>query len=387
MKKHIMIFMVLVLVAGFSGWQWRQGEVYKLDTALRSNQVVLADASIKLGVTQNRLGAAEADLQSTKSELSLTTAEFRNTRGELEITRVEIEATKAKLQSTQIELGDTQVKLEGARTELFSQNLKIEALGSQLTNLKDQLTEMADRLEIEKTANEELVSQNSFIRKGSEILERMWRLRSSPANNVIAGLEDLLIAGVVEEASVKVKPVVFYSNDVPAEISAEEKRAIERSLKIVQQYFIGQVGKTFAFSEPVAIQGKRSVSGYASISSETVVNEVLLGLPSLPVKTYYLVFARDWDMSDGTSRAPFFRGAIIGKRATDSILNGNGDFSLNYQAMGILAHELGHVFAGLPDTVTSEPSIMGSKDGIYWVWNFPLVNFLPAEKNSLINFM
>ncbi|MFH1820332.1 MAG: hypothetical protein ABH805_00170 [Candidatus Nealsonbacteria bacterium] len=259
---------------------------------------------------------------------------------------------------------------------------------NQMTVLENQLAEKASQLQEERGVKKELFSQNLNLQEELEALEqqRKWWLGRSD-NDLIADIEkELLITGVVNEASVEVKPVMFYPKDSLASDTAEQKEEIERSLSIVQQYFILKVGETFVFSEPVVVQGKRSEAGYDKLSPEIAAEVILNELPSLPAKTYYLVFALKWSPSPQTNYAFFFKGAVMEEWTTRAIVNGNSLW--RYEAMGLIVHELGHVFLGLPDIVTKESTMMGhTLERFYWSWNFPSVDFSPKEKDRLKKYL
>jgi hypothetical protein len=147
------------------------------------------------------------------------------------------------------------------------------------------------------------------------------------------------------------------------------------------------VGKTFVFSEPVVFQGRRLSSEYNGLSVEAAAEVILNELPSLQAKTYYLVFAPEWSPKSYQSYAYFFKGAVLGEWVIRDILEGYYD-EWRYRAMGLIVHELGHVFAGLPDVVTEEPEMMGhTSKGFFWANNFPSVDFSPANIDRLKNHM
>lgn len=186
-------------------------------------------------------------------------------------------------------------------------------------------------------------------------------------------------------AKIRVQPVLFIpqGNEPSRQTIEKDVLAVARAMPVVQNWYLQKVGVTFAVSEPIVAKGKRTILDYEFpigreqwAQTEIIFNELSDSLYT-PPPTYYLVFL--YGKTSATNWGLYDKSAVLAEFYL-ARLNSGSDWDKN-TAMGVMAHELGHVFAGLPDVVSDNIAIMNhASTGVYATTYFPNVDFTENEK-------
>ena len=199
-------------------------------------------------------------------------------------------------------------------------------------------------------------------------------------------LEDYAFKDVeAKPRTVTVKPVLFIPKDlIPYTYQAGEKENVKKGLKFIQSWFLSKTGVTFNFSDPVFFEGKKNLVEYetnptsydqsrqAALLRAEISQEI-----SVSQKEYYLVFLYG---KESVYWGQFFDIAVVGQIAIDGLRQDQSYDTQRYAAMGMIAHELGHVFGGLVDLPAGTGSMMSFVDTFI---SFPNVDFTEGEKQAL----
>lgn len=196
-------------------------------------------------------------------------------------------------------------------------------------------------------------------------------------------------------ATAHVSPVIFTPNDVARDRTWEREVVI--SFEMVRDYYLDKVGKTFQIY-PFVVIPKGNIGTQAeflAISGDFPKWQACMQLchdqgfldVNDPTHAYYLITREEWNTGGMVGAenwgAPFIypgRACSTGHmgRLTGNVIDpGWPEWFADErrEAAGSLAHELGHVFAGLPHPGVS--SIMEN-----W-WDFPTVGFTQTELDTL----
>ena len=250
-----------------------------------------------------------------------------------------------------------------------------------------ELNDLESRLQVAQKQLNSVRESEAKLRARAIQLEKdyfYFKYRTENKEEVIKILESYAFGDAeVKNPVVSVKPVLFIPKDYDAPKLKKDQENIKAGLRIIQSWFLKRVGATFNFSDPIVFEGKKTITeyetnheGYSQSQQAALLRAEIAQEISVPVKGYYLVFLYGKTSGDW---AQFFDIAIVGNVVIDSLRRNQSYDTQRYTGMGIISHELGHLFGGLADIAMDSGTIMSFPDA----FSFPNADFTETEKQTL----
>lgn len=200
---------------------------------------------------------------------------------------------------------------------------------------------------------------------------------------LVGRIEDSFLSGQKLNTGKTLRPVIFLPADIKMPVDIEQhKPALGRAIKFNQVWFQNQLGETFSLGELIVFRGRQGSAWYDALSPAGRASAIYGEIAGNGIgNDDYVVFMYGMNdlMSYGSSD---YRVALINDLEIRKLLSGGVN---RYNAMAVVAHEIGHMF-GLRHSVADDKSAIMRVDGngILVALNvFPLATFSEQEKNIL----
>ena len=158
-----------------------------------------------------RVEELERDLAYTKENLHATIEEQQASNEELKSTNEEMQSTNEELQSTNEELETSKEELQSVNEELVSVNAELQAKIEQLADMRNDMKNLLDNINIGTV----FLDEHLVVRRFTREAERVYRLVSSDVGRPLAHIKsDLEGEGLLAEAEAVLETLVPYEGEV-----------------------------------------------------------------------------------------------------------------------------------------------------------------------------
>lgn len=311
-----------------------------------------------------------------------------------------------------IQESQDKTKLEGARLEigaLTEENEKLAKDAQRLENdlgdslrknksLAENLSRKFNELESVKAANASLADDRERLINGQKVIESAYKrgeILVDYLEDLLRHNEDRLSIGDAAAAKKIIRPVAFFPSDYDIDEDEVEKYLpeINRAFKVIQAWYLREVGATFSLAAPINFKGGRTVQEYNDLYDHGSNNAAMLA---------EVLYDELGDLRDGNTHPVVFLYGFdarfaFGQEGRLAIIPDNfrtplmGRANDRYRAIYALAHELGHIF-GLdhsgPERANALmlPTLLGEWREIF-LPAFPDVKLDEREKGAIRDFL